>query len=255
MSNSAKAQGAALVIGGSGGLGRAICHALAREFEGVFFTYRSNAEAARTLAAELEQTCATGYAIADTTDAASVDAAVAAAVEHFNTIPAVVMASGSHIAQPYVSQISEGDWLDVLQVELVGFMRLVAATLPILRGQGGGSYVSLSSVATKSYPPGDALSAVPKAGIEMLSRAIAKEEGRAGIRANCVAPGIIDAGLGADFLKELYTPEIWETQRRKIALRRFGTADEVADVVAFLASGKSRYVTGQTFCADGGFHL
>ena len=79
--------------------------------------------------------------------------------------------------------------------------------------------------------------------------------GRAGIRANCVAPGIIDAGLGADFLKELYTPEIWETQRKKIALRRFGTAAEVADVVAFLASGKSRYVTGQTFYADGGFHL
>lgn len=255
MSNSSKARGAALVIGGSGGLGRAICHALGREFDGVFFTYRSNAESAKTLAAELEHTCAFGFASADTTGTASIEEAVKAAVDRFGAIPAVVMASGSHIAQPYVSQIAEAEWLDVLQVELMGFMRLVAATLPILRKQGYGSYVSLSSFATKSYPPGDALSAVPKAGIEMLSRAIAKEEGRAGIRANCVAPGIIDAGLGADFLKELYTPEIWETQRKRIALRRFGTAEDVADVVAFLSSDKSRYVTGQTFYADGGLHL
>lgn len=255
MSSSTKARGAALVIGGSGGLGRAICHALGREFEAVFYTYRSNVEAARSLATELAGSCATGFAAADAMDTASMVAAVEASVYQFGTIPAVIMASGSHIAQPYVSQIEEHAWLEVLQAELMGFIRLVEATLPILREQGHGSYVSLSSVATKSYPPGDALSAVPKAAIEMLSRAIAKEEGRAGIRANCVAPGIIDAGLGAEFLQELYTPEIWETQRKKIALRRFGTAEDVADVVAFLASDKSRYITGQTFYADGGFHL
>jgi len=89
----------------------------------------------------------------------------------------------------------------------MGFIRLVSATLPVLRKQGFGSYVSLSGVATASYPSGDAHSAVPKAGIEMLTKALAKGEGRANIRANCVAPGIIDAGLGADFLQSLYTPE------------------------------------------------
>jgi len=96
---------------------------------------------------------------------------------------------------------------------------------------------------------------VPKAGIEALSRAIAKEEGRFGIRANAVAPGIIDAGLGADFLQSLYTPEIWESQRKRIALRRFGHGKDIANAVAFLASGQAEYITGQTLIVDGGFSL
>ena len=110
-------------------------------------------------------------------------------------------------------------------------------------------------MANYSYPPGDALSSVPKAAIESLCRAIAKEEGRANIRANAVAPGIIDAGLGANFLKELYSPEVWEAQRRRIALRRFGSGEDIADAVAFLASDRARYITGQTLIVDGGFSL
>ena len=89
----------------------------------------------------------------------------------------------------------------------------------------------------------------------MLGRAIAKEEGRYGVRANMVAPGIIDAGLGASFLKDLYTPEIWEAQRKRIALQRFGAAEEVAEAVAFLASDRARYITGQTLVVDGGLSL
>jgi NAD(P)-dependent dehydrogenase (short-subunit alcohol dehydrogenase family) len=255
MDKNERSRGAAFVVGGSGGLGRAVCHALAQQFEGVFFTYRSNLRAAESLREELAPMCKVGFAPADTSDSASVDAAVDAARRQFGTIPAVVMASGVNIEQPYVSRIKEAQWLEVIEVELMGFIRVVAATLPILRAQGNGAYVALTSVATASYPPGDALSAVPKAGMEMLARAIAKEEGRAGIRANCVAPGLMDAGLGAEFLKRLYTPEIWETQRKKIALKRFGTAEDVSDVVAFLVSDKARYVTGQIIYADGGFHL
>lgn len=115
--------------------------------------------------------------------------------------------------------------------------------------------MSVVSVANYCFPPGDALSSVPKAGIEALGRAVAKEEGRYGIRANMVAPGIIDAGLGADFLETLYTPEIWETQRKRIALQRFGSGEEIAEAVAFLASDRARYITGQTLIVDGGFSL
>src|SRR3546814_2837696 len=112
-----------------------------------------------------------------------------------------------------------------------------------------------SDVCSSDLPPGDALSSVPKAGIESLGRAIAKEEGRFGIRANMVAPGIIDAGLGAAFLKDLYNPDIWETQRQRTALRRFGTGEEIAEAVRFLACERARYITGQTLIVDGGFSL
>ena len=131
----------------------------------------------------------------------------------------------------------------------------MAEVLPFFRAQGGGNFVILVSVANYTFPPGDALSSVPKAGMEALGRAIAKEEGKFGIRANMVAPGIIDAGLGAHFLKTLYTPDIWENQKKAIALRRFGIGDEVAEAVRFLASDRASYITGQTIIVDGGFSL
>jgi len=255
MASHVKTEGAAFVVGGSGGLGRAICTALAAQFKSVFFTYRTNLQAAEALAEQLAPECAVGFTRIDMMETASVQAAVDSAVERFGPLHAVVLASGQQIEQPFVSQITESEWLEVLQVELMGFTRLIGATLPMFREQNSGAYVSLSSVATASFPPGDAISAVPKAGIEMLSRALAKEEGRYGIRANCVAPGIINSGLGSALMKDLYTAEIWETQRKRVALRRFGTADDVAQVVAFLASDQSRYVTGQTIYADGGFRL
>ena len=89
----------------------------------------------------------------------------------------------------------------------------------------------------------------------MLTRAVAREEGRYGIRANTVAPGIIDAGLGRSVQDKVFTPEIWEEQRRRVPLRRFGLASEVANAVAFLASSRSSYISGQTLAVDGGLHI
>jgi len=109
------------------------------------------------------------------------------------------------------------------------------------------------SVANSRYPPGDALSSVPKAAMESLGRAIAKEEGRFGIRANMVAPGIIDAGLGTHFLETLYSPEVWEGQKKSIALRRFGTATDIAEAVCFLASDRAGFISGQKLDVDGGY--
>jgi NAD(P)-dependent dehydrogenase (short-subunit alcohol dehydrogenase family) len=246
-------RGAAFVVGGSGGLGSAICRALAPEWEGVAIGYRSNAQKATALAADLP-----GRAIpvhCDLGDAASITTAIETAAAEFGAIGAMIFASGVEIGQPFVSQIGEAEWREVIETEVIGFTRIVAATLPLFRKQGHGNFVSVVSVATICYPPGDALSAVPKAAIEQLGRAIAKEEGRYAIRANMVAPGIIDTGLGADFLKTLYSPEIWETQRKRIALQRFGDGEDIAEAVAFLASEKAKYVTGQTIVVDGGFSL
>ncbi len=245
-------KGAAFVVGGSGGLGSAICRALAPDWEGVAIGYRSREAGAVNLAETLPNALATRC---DLGDAASITASIAEAVERFGEVGTMVFASGVEIGQPFVSKISEDQWREVIETEIVGFTRVVSATLPIFRKQGHGNFVAVVSVANYAYPPGDALSSVPKAAIESLGRAIAKEEGRYGIRANMVAPGIIDAGLGSAFLKDLYSPEIWETQRRRIALQRFGEGNEIAEAVAFLASDRASYITGQTLIVDGGFSL
>lgn len=247
--------GAAFVVGATGGLGRACAQALAQEWDGVALGYRSSAEKTAELAAELTPECEGWPVHCDLTDAASVTGAISGAKAHFGRIGTMVFASGVAIGQPHVSRIAEPQWREVFEAELIGLTRIVAATLPMFREQGGGNFVILVSVANYAYPPGDALSSVPKAAMEALGRAVAKEEGRFGIRANMVAPGIIDAGLGAAFLKDMYTPEIWETQRKRIALQRFGEGAEIAAAVAFLASERARYITGQTLIVDGGFSL
>jgi NAD(P)-dependent dehydrogenase (short-subunit alcohol dehydrogenase family) len=243
------------VFGGSGGLGRAICRRLAAEWSAVTFTYRSRREEAETLERELSARCRTAAIHADLRDDESVGSALRTAQERFGGVDSVIFATGANILQPYVSEIAAQQWDEVVQVELIGFTRVIRAALPLMRAQGGGTIVAIGSFATYSFPPGDALSAVPKAAIEMLCRAVAREEGRYGIRANVVAPGIINAGLGDQFQQQLFSPEVWEGQRKRVPLRRFGEAEEIAEAVAFLASRRSAYITGQTLIVDGGLRL
>ena len=246
---------AAFVVGATGGLGHAACHALARDWDGVAIGYRSSVDKAKAIAAELPETCEALPVHCDLADAASITRSIAQARDHFGGIGTVVFASGIAIEQPFVSKIGEDQWREVIEIELIGLTRVVSATLPIFREQKYGNFVIIVSVANYTFPPGDALSSVPKAGMEALGRAIAKEEGKFGIRANMVAPGIIDAGLGSHFLETLYSPDIWESQKKSVALRRFGTGEEIADAIAFLASDRARYITGQTLIVDGGFSL
>lgn len=246
---------AAFVIGATGGLGQASALALARDWPGIALAYRSSREKTQALADELPDGCEGLPVHCDLTESESIITALACAKEHFGAIGTMVFASGVAIGQPFVSQTTETQWREVIETELIGLTRVISATLPLFRAQGGGNFVIIVSVANYAYPPGDALSSVPKAAMESLGRAVAKEEGRYGIRANMVAPGIIDAGLGAGFLQDLYTPEIWETQRKRIALQRFGKDSDIGDAVAFLSSPRASYITGQTLIVDGGFSL
>ena len=243
-----------LVFGGSGGLGQAICARMAEDWPAVVFTYNGNLERAERLADELRPCCEAAFAKADVRREEDVAAALSLADGLAGGLSTVVFAVGADILQPFVSQMSQNQWSDVIETELLGFARIVRLSLPILRRRGG-SIVTVASFATQRFPPGDAISAVPKAGTEMLTRAVAKEEGRYGIRANTVAPGIIDAGLGKAVQDKVFTPEIWAGQKRMVPLQRFGLASEVADAVGFLASRRASYISGQTIAVDGGLHI
>jgi NAD(P)-dependent dehydrogenase (short-subunit alcohol dehydrogenase family) len=239
------------VAGGSGGLGSAICERLARDGRRLFLTYRSSAAQALALVDRLRAEGA--EAACGQADLGSLDAVERAfeAAAAFGRIDAIVYAAGPPIPQRWFSLVSPEDWQRHVLGELGGFFNLVHLALPLLRA-GGGALAATTSVAPRRAIAGDVLSAVPKAGIEMLVRQIAREEGRYGIRANCVSPGIIDAGLGLRAQRDHYTPEIWDAQRRSVPLRRFGTARAVAGAVSYLLSDEADYVTGQTIIVDGG---
>jgi len=244
-----------VVVGGSGGLGQAVCQCLAAEHCRVFITYRSSQRSAEQVADQLPAGARLGIGRMDVTDRASIAQSRDAAIQAAGSIGGVVFASGADIDQPLAGDASETEWRGVIETELMGFINIVQAFLPAFRAQRYGAFVSVVTFANYSFAVGDALSSVPKAGIEALTRALAKEEGRNGIRANCVAPGIINAGLGAKFQQQLYEPAVWDKQKRRVPLRRFGEAEDVAQAVAFLVSERARYITGCTLLVDGGMHL
>jgi NAD(P)-dependent dehydrogenase (short-subunit alcohol dehydrogenase family) len=132
---------------------------------------------------------------------------------------------------------------------------VVHASLPLLR-KSHGSVVFVSSAGLKRFPPGDVLSVAPKGAIEALIRGIAREEGRYGVRANSVAVGVVDAGMFPTLVERGELSQAWiDAAIRNTPLRRFGTAEEIADAVVFLASARARYITGQTLFVDGGYTL
>lgn len=245
----------AIVFGGSGGLGAGCVRALAREWPAIAITYHKGRERAEAVAASLPDTCR-GYPVqCDVGDEASVRAALTEVSQQCGPIATAVFSAGVAIDQPYVSQITQDQLREVFETETFGFARIVAALIPLFREQGGGNIIAVTSMANTRVIVGDTISAAPKAAIEALCRGIAKEEGRFGIRANTVAPGAMNSGLGEQYMAEKWTPEFWEGLRKSIPLRRFGLAEDIGEAAAFFASDRASYLTGQTLIVDGGYTL
>jgi NAD(P)-dependent dehydrogenase (short-subunit alcohol dehydrogenase family) len=218
----------------------------------VVFTYRTRRDAADRLMNDMASE--NGRVAHASLDLGSVDD-IRRALGALDAVDTVIYAAGPDIPQRFFSNITVVEWHQFAMAELVGFFNLMHVALPMLRTRPRSHIVATTSCATDRVIPGDVLSAVPKAGIEMLVRQIAREEGRYGVRANCVAPGIIDAGLGLKAQQDYYTRDIWDAQRKSVPLRSFGTAEAIADAVAFLVGTDSDYITGQTIVVDGGLSL
>jgi NAD(P)-dependent dehydrogenase (short-subunit alcohol dehydrogenase family) len=248
-------EGVAVVIGGSGGLGRAICLGLAAQGSNVLLSYRSNAAAANTLVSRLTDSGVKAAALQlELSNCEQVATAFRDVHARHGRIHTVVFAAGADISMTYVANIDPEEWRRTMAGDLDGFFHVARAALPVMREGGGGSIVAITSAGIDRHPPMDILSVVPKAGIEALVRGIAREEGRYNIRANCVAPGVVDGGLFLR-LQNQVKPEFVEAMRRNTALRRFATLEEVANVAVFLASNAACYVTGQHLAVDGGYSV
>ncbi|MEQ8835369.1 MAG: SDR family oxidoreductase, partial [Lacipirellulaceae bacterium] len=153
-------------------------------------------------------------------------------------------------------EIPPEQWKYVINADVNGAFNLIQCAVQQFRQQGGGNLIGVITAAVECVPKADIMSAAPKAAIEMLVRGVAKESGKFGIRANCVGPGWINAGLGKKGMEEKLSPEQVEKIRKTtIPLQKFGEADDIAYAALFLCSQQAGFVTGQTLAVDGGAQI
>lgn len=250
------ARNVALVVGGTGGLGRAVCKAFVEQGYSVAFTCHSRVERAQELAAELESygtQCR--YWALDLTDFSAVEARLEEVRSTFGRIDALVYAAGPKITIDYFSRLDPEVAARVIQQDVLGFFNLARAALPLLKEQSGGSITAITTTQGGNVEVRGSLSAAPKAAIESMIRTIAKEEAKLGIRANCIRAGWADIGLGAELLSESLSEKAQRAIQSAIPMRRFGLPEEIAEAVVFLASERASFITGVAMAADGGQHL
>ena len=237
----------AVVTGGSRGIGRAIAVRLAQQGADVCFSYRGNAAAADETRLIIEALGRVALPVqADVVQPEAAETLVKAAIERFGKVDILVNNAGI-TRDDLIMRMSLDAWREVLETNLFGaFYCTKAVTRPMLKARSG-RIINITSVSGQAGQMGQANYSSAKAGLIGLTKATARELASRGITANAVAPGFVLTELTQDL-----PPELTDELIKRTPLARFGTTEEIASAVAFLASDEAAYITGQVLAVDGG---
>nr|WFN99979.1 3-oxoacyl-[acyl-carrier-protein] reductase [Staphylococcus aureus] len=238
----------ALVTGASRGIGRSIALQLAEEGYNVAVNYAGSKE--KAVVEELKAKGVDSFAIqANVADADEVKAMIKEVVSQFGSLDVLVNNAGI-TRDNLLMRMKEQEWDDVIDTNLKGVFNCIQKATPQMLRQRSGAIINLSSVVGAVGNPGQANYVATKAGVIGLTKSAARELASRGITVNAVAPGFIVSDM-TDALSD----ELKEQMLTQIPLARFGQDTDIANTVAFLASDKAKYITGQTIHVNGGMYM
>lgn len=240
----------ALVTGASRGIGRSIALQLAEEGFNVAVNYAGSKEKAEAVVEEIKAKGVDSFAIqANVADADEVKAMIKEVVSQFGSLDVLVNNAGI-TRDNLLMRMKEQEWDDVIDTNLKGVFNCIQKATPQMLRQRSGAIINLSSVVGAVGNPGQANYVATKAGVIGLTKSASRELASRGITVNAVAPGFIVSDM-TDALSD----ELKEQMLTQIPLARFGQDTDIANTVAFLASDKAKYITGQTIHVNGGMYM
>ncbi len=240
----------AIVTGGTRGIGRAIALELAGNGADVAFSYVKNVEKAKELEGEISRLGVKAFSVqSDVADFAQSKEMVNNAIKELGKVDVLVNNAGI-TRDKILMMMSEEDWRAVIDTNLNGVFNCTKAAVVPMMKQRSGSIINISSVSGLVGMAGQTNYSSSKAGIVGFTKALAKEVARRGVRVNAVAPGFIKTDM-VEAIEQKYLDEMLKL----VPLGRIGETEEVARVVAFLASDEASYITGQVITVDGGMAM